>query len=143
MPGITITVTTILSLMGLGIAFFYMKKVVSIPLDLGLDEAQSKKLTFIHGAIADGAMAFLKQEYKVLTIFMVVFAAIIAILINDTHTPDIHEGIYTAIAFLFGGAISIASGYIGMKVATQGNARTTVSAKKDISAAYDLSLIHI
>ena len=140
MSGITIWVTTILSLMGLGIAFFYMKKVVSIPLDLGLDDAQGKKLTFIHGAIADGAMAFLKQEYKILTIFMVVFAAIIAVLINDTHTPDVHEGIYTAIAFLFGGAISIASGYIGMKVATQGNARTTVSAKNDISAAFDVAI---
>ncbi len=140
MSGITIWVTLALSLMGLGIAFFYMKKVVSIPLDLGLDEAQARKLTFIHGAIAEGAMAFLKQEYKILTIFMVVFAAIIAILINDTHTPDIHEGIYTAIAFLFGAAISIASGYIGMKVATQGNARTTVSAKKDISSAYDVAI---
>ena len=93
MSGITIWVTIVLSLMGLGVAFFYMKKVVSIPLDLGLDEAQGEKLTFIHGAIAEGAMAFLKQEYTVLTIFMVVFAAIIAILINDTHTPDIHEGI--------------------------------------------------
>ena len=117
-----------------------MKKVMSVPLDLGLEEDEAKRLTFIHGAIADGAMAFLKQEYKVLTIFMGVFAAIIAILINDTHTPNIHEGIYTAIAFLFGGVISIASGYIGMKVATQGNARTTVSAKKDIGAAFDVAI---
>ena len=140
MSGITITVTTVLSLLGLGIAFFYMKKVMSVPLDLGLEEDEAKRLTFIHGAIADGAMAFLMQEYKVLTIFMGVFAAIIAILINDTHTPDIHEGIYTAIAFLFGGVISIASGYIGMKVATQGNARTTVSAKKDIGAAFDVAI---
>ena len=140
MAGITITVTTVLSLLGLGIAFFYMKKVTSIPLDLGLEEKDATRLKFIHGAIADGAMAFLKQEYKVLAIFMVVFAAIIAILINDTHTPDIHEGIYTALAFLFGGAISIASGYIGMKVATQGNARTTVSAKNDISDAYDVAI---
>ncbi len=140
MSAITITVTTVLSLLGLGIAFFYMKKVVSIPLDLGLEEKDANRLAFIHGAIAAGAMAFLKQEYKVLSIFMVVFAAIIAILINDTHTPNIHEGIYTAIAFLFGGAISIASGYIGMKVATQGNARTTVSAKKDIAAAYDVAI---
>ena len=46
MSGITIWVTTILSLMGLGIAFFYMKKVVSIPLGIGLDEAKAKKLTF-------------------------------------------------------------------------------------------------
>lgn len=127
---VTIVVTTVLSLMGLGIAFFYMRKVTSIPLDMGLNEADGARLKFIHGAIADGAMAFLKQEYKFLTIFMVVFAAVIAILIDDTHTPDIREGVYTALAFLFGGAISIASGYIGMKVATQGNARTTVSLRK-------------
>jgi K(+)-stimulated pyrophosphate-energized sodium pump len=117
-----------------------MKKVVSVPLDLGLEEKDGERLKFIHGAIADGAMAFLKQEYKFLTIFMIAFAAIIAVLIDDTHTPDIREGVYSAIAFLFGGAISIASGYIGMKVATQGNARTTVSAKKDISHAFDVAI---
>ncbi|HIF74161.1 MAG TPA: V-type H(+)-translocating pyrophosphatase [Porticoccaceae bacterium] len=138
--GITITVSTVLSLFGLAVAFFYMKKVTSIPLDMGLDEKDGARLRFIHGAIASGAMAFLKQEYKFLTIFMVLFAIVIALLIDDSHTPDISEGIYTAIAFLFGGAISIASGYIGMKVATQGNARTTVSAKKDISNAYDVAI---
>ena len=140
MSGITITVTTILSLMGLGIAFFYMKRVTSIPIDMGLEQKDGERLKFIHGAIAKGAMAFLKQEYKFLTIFMVVFAAIIMILIDDSHTPDTREGIYTALAFLFGGAISIASGYIGMTVATQGNARTTVSAKKDISSAFDVAI---
>jgi K(+)-stimulated pyrophosphate-energized sodium pump len=138
--GITITVSAVLSLFGLAVAFFYMKKVTSIPLDMGLDEKDGARLRFIHGAIASGAMAFLKQEYKFLTIFMVLFAIVIALLIDDSHTPDISEGIYTAIAFLFGGAISIASGYIGMKVATQGNARTTVSAKKDISNAYDVAI---
>ena len=140
MFGITITVTTVLSLLGLGIACFYMKKVYSIPLDMGLDEKSATRLRFIHGAIAEGAMAFLKQEYKFLAIFMVSFAVIIAILIDDSHTPDYREGIYTAFAFLFGGAISIASGYIGMKVATQGNARTTVSAKKDISDAFNVAI---
>ena len=138
--GITITVSAALSLFGLAVAFFYMKKVTSIPLDMGLDEKDGARLRFIHGAIASGAMAFLKQEYKFLIIFMVLFAIVIALLIDDSHTPDIREGIYTAIAFLFGGAISIASGYIGMKVATQGNARTTVSAKKDISNAYDVAI---
>ena len=140
MPGITIIVSTALSLLGLVIAFVYMKKVISVPLTMGLDEKDASRLTFIHGAIAQGAMAFLKQEYKFLTIFMIAFAAIIALLIDDKHTPDTREGIYTAIAFLFGGAISIASGYIGMRVATQGNARTTVSAKKDISHAFDVAI---
>ena len=140
MPGITITISTVLSLLGLGIAFYYMKKVTSVPVDLDLEAKDSERLKFIHGAIADGAMAFLKQEYKFLSIFMVVFSIIIALLIDDSHTPDYREGIYTAIAFLFGGAISIASGYIGMKVATQGNARTTVAAKKDISSAFDMAI---
>lgn len=140
MSGITLIVTTVLSLLGLGIAFFYMKRVMSVPIDLGLDEKDATRLKYIHKAIADGAMAFLKQEYKFLTIFMVVFAAIIVILIDDSHTPDTREGWYTAFAFLFGGAISIAAGYIGMKVATQGNARTTVSAKNNIASAFDVAI---
>ncbi len=140
MWGITITVSTALALLGLAIAFFYMKKVMSVPLDMGLNDKDSKRLRFIHGAIAQGAMAFLKQEYKFLTIFMISFAAIIVLLIDDAHTPDVREGIYTAIAFLFGGVISIISGFIGMKVATQGNARTTVSAKKDIAHAFDVAI---
>ncbi len=140
MSGITITLTTILSLLGLGIAFFYMNKVKSIPLDMGLEAEQSSRLKYIHGAIANGAMAFLKQEYKFLTIFMLSFAVVIAVLIDDQHTPGVREGIYTAFAFIFGGFISIASGYIGMKVATQGNARTTVSAKKDISMAFEVAI---
>ena len=140
MSGITITVSTILALLGLVIAFVYMKKVTSIPIDLGLNEEDSVKLKFIHGAIAEGAMAFLKQEYKFLTIFMIAFAAVIAVLIDDSHTPDTREGVYTAIAFLFGGAISIASGYIGMMVATQGNARTTVSARNSISSAFEVAI---
>ena len=136
----TIGLTVALSLLGLAIAVFYMKRVTDIPVDMGLEEKDSERLKFIHSAIADGAMAFLKQEYKFLTIFMIAFGALIAVAIDDTHTPNYHEGIYTALAFLFGGAISVASGYIGMKVATQGNARTTVSAKQSISKAFDVAI---
>jgi K(+)-stimulated pyrophosphate-energized sodium pump len=126
--------------LGLAIAVFYMKRVTDIPVDMGLEAEQSDRLKFIHSAIADGAMAFLKQEYKFLTIFMIAFGLLIAVAIDDAHTPQYHEGIYTMVAFLFGGLISVASGYIGMKVATQGNARTTVSAKKSISGAFDVAI---
>ncbi|MGB4247409.1 MAG: V-type H(+)-translocating pyrophosphatase [Pseudohongiellaceae bacterium] len=136
----TITISILLSLFGLGVAYFYMRQVMSVPLDLGLEGEQKTRLKFIHGAIAQGAMAFLKQEYKFLAIFMLVFAAIIAVLIDDNHTPDTREGLYTAVAFLFGGIISIASGYIGMMIATQGNARTTVSAKDNIGDAFKVAL---
>jgi K(+)-stimulated pyrophosphate-energized sodium pump len=140
MPGMTITISTLLSLFGLGVAYFYMRQVMSVPLDLGLEGEQKSRLKFIHSAIAEGAMAFLKQEYKFLSIFMLVFAAIIAVLIDDNHTPDTREGMFTAVAFLFGGIISIASGYIGMMIATQGNARTTVSAKDNIGDAFKVAL---
>ena len=136
----TIGLTVALSVLGLAIAVFYMKRVTDIPVDMGLDAEQSDRLKFIHSAIADGAMAFLKQEYKFLTIFMIAFGLLIAVAIDDAHTPQYHEGIYTMVAFLFGGLISVASGYIGMKVATQGNARTTVSAKKSISGAFDVAI---
>ncbi len=140
MSQITITLTTVLSLLGLGIAFYYMRRVTAVPLDLGLEPERGARLKFIHGAIARGAMAFLKQEYRFLAVFMAAFALLIVVLIDDAHTPDVREGIYTAIAFLFGGAISIASGYIGMKVATQGNARTTVSAKRSIAEAFRVAI---
>ena len=74
----TIALIILLSLMGLAIAFYYMKKVISIPVDLGLDAEESGRLKTIHGAIAEGAMAFLKQEYKYLAYFMIGFAIIIA-----------------------------------------------------------------
>jgi len=136
----TIGLTVALSVLGLAIAVFYMKRVTDIPVDMGLEAEQSDRLKFIHSAIADGAMAFLKQEYKFLAIFMIAFGLLIAVAIDDAHTPQYHEGIYTMVAFLFGGLISVASGYIGMKVATQGNARTTVSAKKSISGAFDVAI---
>ena len=140
MASTTILITVALSLLGLAIALFYMKKVNDIPVDMGLEPDQSERLKFIHTAIADGAMAFLKQEYKFMTIFMIGFGILISVAIDDQHTPQYNEGLYTALAFLFGGVISVASGYIGMKVATAGNARTTVSAKQSISKAYDVAI---
>ncbi len=146
MPGITLTLTTLLSLLGLAVAFYYMKKVNAVPLTLGLEGEKAERLTFIHGAIAKGAMAFLKAEYRVLMWFMIAFAAVIAVLISyPTYDGDKNvignvPGLWTAIAFLFGALISISAGYIGMKVATAGNARTTVSAKQDIAHAFQVAI---
>ena len=88
MPGITIIVSTVLSLLGLAIAFFYMKKVTSVPLTLGLDEKDASRLTFIHGAIAQGAMAFLRREYMILAVFVAVVTVIIAALIDFNITDN-------------------------------------------------------
>ncbi|MDX1571865.1 MAG: sodium/proton-translocating pyrophosphatase, partial [Xanthomonadales bacterium] len=90
-----------LSLFGLGVAFYYSSSVKKVAVDMGVEDAEiAARLKKIHLAIANGAMAFLKQEYKFMAIFMVVFAAIIAVLIDDHHTDYVNEGIYTAVAFI-------------------------------------------
>ena len=130
----------LLSLFGIGVAFFYMKRVTDIPVDLGLGKEDSDRLKFIHGAIAEGAMAFLKQEYKTLSYFMIGFAVVIALLTDNHETEVANEGIWTAVSFLFGAAISVLSGYVGMKVATAGNARTTVSARNSLADAFVVAI---
>ncbi|MCA9421213.1 MAG: sodium/proton-translocating pyrophosphatase, partial [Nitrospira sp.] len=137
----SVTIILVLSVLGLAVAYYYSSSVMKIPIDMGVEDPETRKrLAKIHSAIATGAMAFLKQEYKIMAIFMVVFAAIIAVLIDDHHTDYVNEGLYTAIAFIFGAIISIASGFIGMKIATQGNVRTTVSANQSLSTAFNVAL---
>ncbi|MDG1177176.1 MAG: V-type H(+)-translocating pyrophosphatase [SAR324 cluster bacterium] len=129
------------ALLGLGIALIYYLKVSRIPLTQGIENTEeAEKLTKIHGAIARGAMAFLKAEYKYMVYFMAGFGILIALLIDDPHTPDVNEGLYTAISFLLGCVISILSGFIGMRIATIGNARTTTAAKNSIADAFYVAL---
>ena len=137
----SIAIILALSLFGLAVALFYSRSVSRVAVDMGVeDEATRGKLRKIHAAIAEGAMAFLKQEYKFMAIFMVVFGIVIALLIDDHHTANVNEGVYTAVAFIFGSIISIVSGFIGMKIATAGNARTTVSANQSLSSAFNIAL---
>ena len=137
----SVAIILALSLFGLAVAFYYSSSVSRVAVDMGVEDAETRgKLRKIHAAIADGAMAFLKQEYKFMAIFMVVFGIVIALLIDDHHTDNVNEGIYTAVAFIFGAIISIVSGYVGMKIATAGNARTTVSANQSLSSAFNLAL---
>ena len=137
----SVAIILALSLFGLVVAFYYSRSVGRVAVDMGVEDADTRaKLRKIHSAIADGAMAFLKQEYKFMAIFMVLFGIVIALLIDDHHTANVNEGIYTAVAFIFGAIISIASGYIGMKIATAGNVRTTVSANQSLSSAFNVAL---
>lgn len=68
--------------------------------------------------IQDGAMAFLRRQYKSLAIFIVILFIVLTIVID----------LLTAICFLFGALFSICAGYFGMKVATKANVRTANAA---------------
>jgi K(+)-stimulated pyrophosphate-energized sodium pump len=84
------------------------------------------RMKAISAAIQDGAKAFLFREYK--TVFLVV--VVIAVAISFTNL-----GWNTGVSFAFGALISALAGYIGMRIATQSNARTTHAARSGLSKA--------
>lgn len=92
-------------------------------------EAQTAKLKEIYTAISDGAEAFLHAEYSICGIFVVFFSVVVFCLIS--WGQSVGEGFLTTLSFILGAVTSIASGYIGMKVAVFSNVRTTINAQKD------------
>ncbi|MCW5871715.1 MAG: sodium/proton-translocating pyrophosphatase, partial [Candidatus Eremiobacteraeota bacterium] len=97
---------------------------------------ESARLLKIAKAIRDGAMAFLFREYKTLAVFIVLFALVIGVLIDDPGTSEVHEGRYSSIAFIVGAITSILAGFIGMRTATAGNVRTAVSARESLEKGF-------
>nr|KJB26321.1 hypothetical protein B456_004G237000 [Gossypium raimondii] len=113
----------------------------------------SIKCTEIQHAISVGATSFLFTEYKYLGIFMCVFGAIIFLFLGsvkgfstksepctysqgNTCKPALANAIFSTIAFLLGALTSVLSGYLGMKIATYANARTTLEARKGVGKAF-------
>src|SRR5580692_783952 len=85
--------------------------------------------------IAEGAMAFLKAEWKILSYFVII-AAILLALMGGTN-PHSHWSI--AIAFILGAVLSATAGYIGMRSATKANVRTANAARTSLSQALKVS----
>lgn len=97
----------------------------------GTDHATATaRLNEIYEAIYEGAESFLKAEYTVCFWFVIAFAVVIFMLVSWGTGWDMARGSMTAISFLLGAFTSMASGYLGMKVAVYSNVRTTVSAQK-------------
>eukprot|EP00934_Nitzschia_sp_Nitz4_P007767 Nitzschia sp. Nitz4//scaffold43_size134323//53283//55805//NITZ4_003297-RA/size134323-processed-gene-0.10-mRNA-1//1//CDS//3329551942//7757//frame0 len=96
----------------------------------GDDEATTKRLQEIYEAIYEGAESFLTAEYAVCFWFVICFSILIFVLVSWGTGWDMARGLFTAVSFLLGAFTSMASGYLGMKVAVFSNVRTTVSAQK-------------
>lgn len=97
----------------------------------GADDAvRTARLKEIYMAIWEGAESFLRAEYTVCFWFVMVFSIVILVLVSWGTGWDFYRGSFTAISFLLGAGTSMASGYLGMKVAVYSNVRTTVSAQK-------------
>jgi K(+)-stimulated pyrophosphate-energized sodium pump len=104
-------------------------------------DAGDKNMQELAGYIADGAMAFLKAEWKVLSIFVVFAAALLAYsgTIHEVNGIHIHSSWIISVAFIIGAVFSATAGYIGMKVATKANVRTTQAARTSLKQALKVS----
>ena len=98
-------------------------------------DAGDARMTTIAGYIADGAVAFLKAEYKVLALFGLLAGVFLFYLgsTSGNSSPII------VIAFLIGAVFSALAGFIGMKIATKANVRTAQAAKTSLSTALNVS----
>src|SRR3954465_11878378 len=104
-------------------------------------DAGDKNMQELAGYIADGAMAFLKAEWKVLSIFVIFAAALLAYsgTVHEIKGHEIHSSWIISIAFIIGAVFSATAGYIGMKVATKANVRTTQAARTSLAKALKVS----
>jgi K(+)-stimulated pyrophosphate-energized sodium pump len=113
----------------LGLIFVVWKSAWVSKQDAGTD-----KMKKIAGYIAEGAMAFLKAEYKVLAVFIVC----VAVLLSFTADSNLSHPM-VGVSFVLGALSSIAAGYIGMKVATKANVRTAAAARTSLPKALNIA----
>jgi len=98
----------------------------------------TEKMQEIAGEIHSGAMAFLKREYKIIAIFIVVLSIVLFFLI-DVKTTEINEGLFTMIAFIYGAGSSVLAGFFGMQIATRANVRTAQAARNSLGEALGIA----
>ncbi|MES2431953.1 MAG: sodium-translocating pyrophosphatase [Bacteroidota bacterium] len=98
-------------------------------------DAGNERMKEISNYIAEGAMAFLKAEYKILTYFVILAALLLGVL--GFSNENSHWSI--AVAFVIGAFFSALAGFIGMKVATKANVRTAQAARTSLSKALNVS----
>ncbi len=104
----------VLALAALLLAVWFTRQVLAAP--MGNDRMRE-----IAGAIREGAMAFLRREYRWLGVFVLAMFVLIGLVLDD--------GWLRAIAYLFGAALSATAGFVGMRVATAANSRTAEAAR--------------
>jgi K(+)-stimulated pyrophosphate-energized sodium pump len=97
-------------------------------------EIGTEKMKKIAGHISEGAMAFLKAEYRVLAIFVICVAILLGISADSEQSSP-----FVAVSFIVGALCSALAGFIGMKVATKANVRTTNAARDGLGKALEIA----
>ncbi|KAK6127980.1 hypothetical protein DH2020_038282 [Rehmannia glutinosa] len=117
------------------------------------DQSVVAKCAEIQNAISEGATSFLFTEYQYVGIFMVAFAILIFLFLGSVEgfstksqpctydkeklcKPALATALFSTVSFLLGAITSVLSGFLGMKIATYANARTTLEARKGVGKAF-------
>ncbi|MFN5183974.1 MAG: sodium-translocating pyrophosphatase [Bacteroidota bacterium] len=98
-------------------------------------DAGNERMKEIAGYVAEGAMAFLKAEYKILAIYVVIAGSGLAWLSQVVETSHI----LIVASFVIGCVFSALAGFFGMRIATKANVRTTQAARTSLSKALKVS----
>ncbi|MBK8561939.1 MAG: sodium-translocating pyrophosphatase [Saprospiraceae bacterium] len=124
------SLTLIIPVLGaLGLVYTFWKSSWVAKQDAGTDQMKG-----IAKAIEEGAMAFLRAEYKVLIIFVIAVAILLGISGNTENSSPL-----VGLSFIIGAFCSALAGYIGMKVATKANVRTTAAARTSLGKALEVA----
>jgi K(+)-stimulated pyrophosphate-energized sodium pump len=118
-----LSLSLIFSILAMAYAVILFLKIKKVP-------KGNKRVEEISGYIREGAMAFLKREYKILAIFVLSLFIVIWLAIN----------LFTALAFVLGASLSGLAGYLGMRGAVASNSRTATSARDEgMNKALDIA----
>ena len=109
-------------------AFLYVK--------VKKEDPGNKKMQELSDAIKEGAMAFLKSEYRVLSIFAII---VFLLLLGASFIPGSTMSWQLSIAFIIGAIFSAIAGNIGMRIATLANARTAEGSKHSVSKGLSIA----
>ena len=90
------------------------------------------QMVAISDAVHEGAMAFLKREYKAIGIFAIIVAILLALGLKGQGW---RFSIATALSYLVGAACSLTAGYVGLSISTRANTRTAQAARKGFNQA--------
>ena len=117
----------------------------------GQNDDIARSAAQIHGAIREGARAFLKTQYTSISYFMAGFATLVFFLLGSgdrfrsawseddagvLHAPKLAHGAFTTISFLVGAGTSLLSGFLGMSIGTFSNVRVAIEARRGMMQAF-------
>src|SRR4030042_1939309 len=90
-------------------------------------DSGTTQMVAISDAVHEGAMAFLKREYKAIAVFAIIVAVLLVIGLKGQGWQF---SVATAISYLIGAACSLTAGYVGLSISTRANTRTAQAATK-------------